>query len=297
MSLTSASSPVDEGVIHPATRLGAVHLTVADLERSLAFYQAVLGFQVQARGAGTADLGAGREALVVLTEEPGARPVRHHSGLYHFAILTPSRLALARVLRNLIATETRFGGSDHLVSEALYLSDPDGNGIEVYRDRPRSTWTYARGQLTMDTIPLDYPGILAELGADPTPWTGLEPGTVLGHMHLHVADLPGAVRFYRDTIGLGLMTTFGEAAAFLSAGGYHHHLGLNTWAGVGAPPPPPGSVGLRHFVVVLPSAAERDRLRQRLADARVAVEERVDGLFVRDPSQNGVLFVVGAPRD
>lgn len=278
--------------LHPATRLGAVHLTVADLDRSLAFYQRVLGFQVQAQESHYAELGAGREALVVLYEQPGARAVRNHTGLYHFAILTPSRVALAHSLLRLIETRTPIGGSDHLVSEAIYLSDPDGNGIEIYRDRPRSSWTYAHGEIRMDTIPLDYQGVLAELEGAEGDWNGLHPDTVLGHMHLHVARLEPAIEFYRDVIGFDFMAHYGGQAGFLSAGGYHHHLGLNTWAGVGAPPPPADAAGLRHWTVRLVDLDERARLIERLTTRGVAYAERADGLFVRDPSENGVLFVV-----
>jgi catechol 2,3-dioxygenase len=286
-----ATQSMDDTRLDPATRLGAVHLTVADLERALGFYQRVMGLQVQARVAGTAALSAGREALVVLHERPGARRVTGHSGLYHFAILTPSRVALAEALRNLIDTDTRLSGSDHLVSEALYLNDPDGNGIEIYRDRPREAWPVVDGHIQMAVDPLDYGDILAELDDSPGPWAGMRPETVLGHMHLHVADLSEAERFYRNSLGFDLMLRYGDAAAFLSSGGYHHHIGINTWAGVGAPPPPADATGLLHFTVFLANDNERDRLRRRLSAAGAAYEERPDGLFVRDPSGNGILFV------
>lgn len=287
-------APVVEipSVLDAATRLGAVHVTVSNLDRSVAWYQRVLGFKVHARQNAIAELGAGRETLVVLHEQPDARPVRNRTGLYHFAILTPSRQALAEVLRNLIATDTPFGESDHFVSEALYLSDPDGNGIEVYRDRPRSTWRYANGQIVMGSQPLDHAAIFAELDADTGEWQGLRPATVLGHMHLHVAYLDQAIAFYRDVIGFALMATWQGAAGFLGAGGYHHHLGVNTWAGVGAPPPPPDAAGLRYWTVILPNDQERARLVERLDRAGVAYEARESGLFARDPSQNAILFVV-----
>lgn len=288
---SAASQNAHAESLHPATRLGYVHLTVSNLERSLEFYRQVLGMQVQARSGDTAELGAGRKAFLKLTELPGARRVRGHSGLYHFAILTPSRLALAQSLRRLIETHTPIGGGDHLVSEAIYLSDPDGNGIEVYRDRPRSTWQYANGQIKMDTLELDYRGILAELEDSDAPWAGLEPETVLGHMHLHVGDLAAAGRFYREVIGFDLMVNYGGSALFFSAGGYHHHLGVNTWAGVGAPPQPADAVGLRYFTVHLANEEERQRLLNRLAAHGAPYEERAEGLFVRDPAQNGMLFV------
>jgi catechol 2,3-dioxygenase len=284
---TAESKPV----IHPDTRLGYVHLTVSDLGRSLVFYQDSLGFELHRREGDTATLGAGRDDLLALTERPGAVRVPHRSGLYHFAILVPSRLALARSLRRLIETETNLaGGADHLVSEALYLSDPDGNGIEIYRDLPRSTWEFEKDALRMGTEALDYQGILAELENDPSPWTGLRPETTLGHIHLHVAHLPEAQDFYENVLGLDTMAVIPGSAAFLSAGGYHHHVGINTWNGVGAPPPPPDAVGLRYFTLQLPDEGEQARLADRLETAGVPFETREDGFLVRDPSQNALVF-------
>jgi catechol 2,3-dioxygenase len=280
-------------VIHPDARLGYVHLTVSDLERSLAFYQDMLGFRLHQREGDKACLGAGRDDLLALTERPGAIRVPRQSGLYHFAILVPSRLALAQSLRRLIETETNLaGGADHLVSEALYLSDPDGNGIEIYRDLPRSAWEYENGMLRMGTEALDYQGILAELENDASPWTGLRPDTTLGHLHLHVAHLSEAQAFYEKVLGLDTMVVIPGSAAFLSAGGYHHHVGINTWNGVGAPSPPPDAVGLRYFTVQLPNEEEQARLIARLEKAGVPFETREDGLFVWDPSQNGLAFTV-----
>ncbi len=287
---TNGTAAAEAGRLHGATQLGAVHLTVSNLDRSLGFYQDVLGFQVQERAGDTAYLGAGRKSFVVLTAVPGARHVANRSGLYHFAVLTPSRLALARSLRRMIEAGVSIGGGDHLVSEAIYLSDPDGNGIEVYRDRPRSTWTYEHGHIKMDTLPLDYRGILAELDGDQSAWTGLDPATILGHMHLHVGDLVAAGKFYTEVVGFDFMLNYGGSAMFFSAGGYHHHLGANTWAGVGAPPPPPNSVGLRYFEIQLVNAQERANLIDRLNAGGITYEERDHDLFVRDPAQNGVLF-------
>lgn len=285
-----AGTQSSAGRLHEATRMGAVHLTVADLARSLAFYQEALGFQVQSREGATASLGAGRAPLVVLTEQRGARPVRGHSGLYHFAILTPSRLALARSLRRLVDLRIPVGGGDHLVSEAVYLSDPDGIGIEIYRDRPRSTWAYEHGQIKMDTLQLDFHGILAELEDSQNAWPGLEPETLLGHIHLHVNDLAQAQAFYRDVIGFDLMLNYGGSALFFAAGGYHHHLGTNTWAGVGAPPAPPDAAGLRHYEVRLANDEESGRLAGRLQAQGIVYENHDGNLFVRDPAGNGVLF-------
>lgn len=280
--------------IHPATSIGYVHLTVANLDRSLAFYQENLGFQLQRRDGDTAHLGAGGPDLLVLTEQPGARPVSGVTGLYHFAILTPSRVALAQSLRRLAETRTPVQGfSDHWVSEAIYLADPDGNGIEIYRDRPRSEWPRQNGQLQMATDPLDIQSILAELEVQPAPWTGLEPETVIGHVHLHISTIPSAEAFYVGTLGFDLIMRYGPSASFVSAGGYHHHLGLNTWAGVNAPPPPLDAAGLRYFTINLPDSAALAVVVARIQEAGLAFQEKDGVVFLHDPAQNGVVLATG----
>jgi catechol 2,3-dioxygenase len=282
---------MSDAAIHPQTKLGHVHLTVSDLDRSLEFYQQIIGLQLHRREGETAYLGAGRTSILALTGRTDARRVRGATGLYHFAILVPSRLALAYSLRRIAETQTPAQGfADHLVSEAIYLADPDGNGIEIYRDRPRDQWPYQNGQLQMATDPLDIEGVLAELEGQADPWSGLAPQTVLGHMHLHVANIAQAEAFYQGVIGFAVMLRYGPTASFLAAGGYHHHLGVNTWAGVGAPPPPADAVGLRWFVICLPDQAELNRTVDRVRQAGVDVEERPEGLLVRDPSQNGVIL-------
>lgn len=280
--------------IDPNTTMGYVHLTVSALDRSLAFYQQNLGFKLHQREGQTARLGAGGPDLLWLTEQAGARTVAGVTGLYHFAILVPSRLALAQSLRQLAETRTPVQGfADHHVSEAIYLADPDGNGIEIYRDRPRTEWRWSDGQLHMTTDPLDIEGILAELAETPEPWSGLPAQTVLGHMHLHVADIAKAEAFYGDVLGFELTTRYGASASFFSAGGYHHHLAFNTWAGRGAPPPPPDAVGLRYFTINLPDQAELDRVAGRIKQAGIEVKEKEAALFVRDPSHNGMILVGG----
>ena len=205
---------------------------------------------------------AGR-ALLVLVEEAGARPAFGHTGLYHFALLVPRRADLARWLAHAARDRVPLVGlSDHFVSEALYLSDPDGHGIEIYWDRPREVW---EGQVAarMTTLPLDVDDLLGELD-DPGAgqFDGLPDDTVMGHVHLKVAAIPETVAFYRDLLGFGLMAQLGEQAAFLGAGGYHHHIGANTWESAGAAPPPPGTAALRHATIVLPDeAAARPRRR------------------------------------
>ena len=280
--------------IDPRTDLGYVHLTVADLNRSLNFYTEVLGLQVHQREGNRARLGVGDEDLLVLTGSPGAKPrPRNTTGLYHFAILLPDRASLARSLRQLVKKDyPLWGASDHLVSEALYLDDPDGNGIEIYRDRPRSEWRWREGQVEMDTRRLDLRELLGEPGAERL-WAGLPAGTSLGHVHLHVRDLAEAERFYHETLGFDVMTRYGGQALFVSAGGYHHHIGLNTWAGVGAPPPPSGSAGLRWFTVRLPEELELERVVRRLREAGVPFEEKPGSVSLHDPSSNGIRITEG----
>lgn len=279
--------------IHPDTRIGAVHLTVADLDRALAFYQNALGFTLHRRTESSAILGAGRADLLVLTAQPGARPVHGTTGLYHFAILVPSRRDLARSLKRLAETRTPVQGfADHRVSEAIYLSDPEGNGIEIYRDRPRSAWYDSQGRFHMATDPLDLGDLLNELQDDRQPWTGLQPKTTIGHIHLCVASIPQAEAFYRDVLGFDLMARYGPAASFLSAGGYHHHIGVNTWGSLGAPPPPPDATGLRTFDVVLPNREAMLATVDRVRAAGITVEEQEAGFLVRDPSHNGLRLTI-----
>ena len=232
--------------------IGQVSLTVQYLDRSLLFYRDVLGFtETHREGQRSLLSPPGGRTLIELHEQKDAIPKpRRTSGLYHFAILVPSRAALGRSLRRL--SDRRWpisGAADHLVSEALYLDDPDGLGIEIYRDRPRDSWrTSGTGELAMATDPLDLHAIYEEPGAD-TPWAGLEADTVMGHVHLHVPHLDTAEAFYCGRIGFEPMVRGYPGALFVAAGGYHHHLGLNTWSGVGAPPPPANAVGLRGFTI------------------------------------------------
>ena len=231
--------------------IGQVSLTVRDLDRSVLFYRDVLGLLESERAGRTSWLGpAGGRALLELHEDTGAIPKpSRSSGLYHFAILVPSRAALGRSLRRLADRRWPMtGASDHLVSEALYLNDPDGLGIEIYRDRPRDEWPMRNGQLLMATDPLDLQSLVDERGAE-MPWSGLDPGTVMGHVHLHVPHLDAAEAFYCGRVGFEPTVRGYPGALFAAAGGYHHHLGMNTWAGVGAPPPPEHAVGLRSFTV------------------------------------------------
>ena len=276
-------------MIDPGARIGAVHLTISDLGRSVRFYEAHLGFVVHRRDDRTAWLGAGGPDLLILSQCETAPRVRGTTGLYHFAILVPSRADLSRSLRRLVETGTVLqGAADHGVSEALYLADEDGNGIEIYRDRPRGDWPVVAGQLRMRADPLDLDALLAEAGGAES-GAGLARGTVIGHVHLHVSRLADAEAFYVGVLGFALMQQYGSGALFVAAGGYHHHIGLNTWAGVGAPPPP-GAVGLHHFVVSLPDEAALAAVAERLITAGVTPEPREGGLLIHDPAKNAILL-------
>ena len=213
-------------------RMGAVHLTVAELERSLAYYEQAIGLRVQGRENGTARLGAGGDDLLVLTEQPGAQSAEGYSGLFHFALLLPTRADLGRWLKHAARDHVELTGmSDHRVSEALYLRDPDHHGIEIYADRPRELWEGKVDQL-MTTLPLDTGDLVR--GIDDAPFEGLPEGTTMGHVHFCVADIPSTVAFW-EGLGFELMAQLREQAAFLASAGYHHHVGANTWQSQGAP--------------------------------------------------------------
>jgi len=240
-----------------------------------------------------AALGAGGEDLLVLREDRAAVAAGRHAGLYHFALLHPSRLELARAAQRLAVTRTPIeGASDHGISEAIYLPDPDGNGIELAADRPREAWPdLANPNRGGGPRPLDMEALLATIAGE-QPRSEAGPGLAVGHVHLHVGDLERGLAFYRDVLGFELVMFFPGQAAFVSAGGYHHHLGFNTWRGEGVPPAPAGRVGLRHWTVVLDDLEEVAAVRERVRAAGVEVEEREGGGFlVRDPWEIAVLFV------
>jgi catechol 2,3-dioxygenase len=276
------------GELPADARLGAIRLRAADAERLARFYEEAIGLEVVEDGPITA-LGVDGRALVELEPDPDAPPrPPHTTGLFHLALLVPTRADLAHALRRVVAAGRRLtGASDHLVSEALYLRDPEGNGIELYRDRPRDDWPDAGGSLRMDTLPLDLGSLLSEED-EASDDAGMPAGTILGHVHLQVADLAAAERFWVDALGLDVAVRGYPGALFVSAGGYHHHVGLNTWAGAGAPSPPDGALGLDRFEVVLPDAQAVSDAGERLAAAGPV--ELVDGgVLAADPSGNAVL--------
>jgi catechol 2,3-dioxygenase len=282
-------------VIAPAARMGAVELSVADLDRTLDYWQRAIGLRVLARENGTASLGTDAE-LLRFVEEPGAQPDHGHTGLYHVALLVPDRPSLARFLAHAARERIPLEGlSDHAVSEAIYLRDPDWHGIEIYADRPRAQWEGRVFEL-MTTMPLDVQSLFGELDDPQTErFDGLPDGTVMGHVHFRVADVPRTVEFYNGILGMGVMAQLGPAAAFLSAGGYHHHVGANTWESRGAGPPPAGTAALRRATVVLPDSADRDAVVERLERHGHGVSRSADGPLVRDPSGNALLLGVASP--
>jgi catechol 2,3-dioxygenase len=287
--------------IHPDTEMGLLALSVSDLARSLAYYTDAIGFQVLHQDESSATLGAGGRPLLLLTHHPGARAWprggRSYTGLYHFAILLPTRTDLGRWLAHWLDLGLPVPGQgDHIVSEALYLEDPDGHGIEIYADRPRETWRMVNGQIRMGTGPVDLRGLLDEAQRSGQAWTGLPPGTRLGHMHLQVGDIAEADRFYHDTLGFDVMAKM-PSALFLSAGGYHHHLGTNIWHSQGASAAPPDSVTLHFFTINLPSEEALQAVLGRLEAAGVPFEKRDDAVIFQDPWTNTVLLQVGGAAD
>jgi catechol 2,3-dioxygenase len=297
-----AVPPRDASRIASSTTVGAVTLTVSDLARARDFYERVLGLVVlDPAGDGTPDgavaLGASnRRRLVGLREDrlATARDPRA-PGLFHLALLLPTRRDLADALLRLAHSRWPLSGaSDHLVSEALYLNDPDGNGIELYRDRPRSQWPHdPSGALQMDTLALDLHDLLAETGEPGAPPAHVAADTAMGHVHLQVSDVAVAEAFYHGVLGFDVTVSAYPGALFVSAGGYHHHLGLNTWNSRGAAPAGPGSVGLSRYEILVPDGDELERLRRRLHEAGVATDATAgsgDALLVADPFANAILL-------
>ncbi len=264
--------------------MGAVRLRVRDKARAVDFYTGTVGLSLLGEGDGLVRLGAGGRTLIELEVEPAAvaRP-RGTTGLFHVAILVPSRAALAVVLRRLVAQQIPIGASDHLVSEALYLDDPDGNGIEIYRDRHPSEWRWQGKTIEMVTHPLDLRSVLADLPADSALGTSMPAGTTIGHVHLQVGALEAARGFYVGQLGFDLTTDRYPGALFVSAGGYHHHLGLNIWHSRCGAAPPSGSTGLVHYEILLPDAETVASVAARLDHAGTTLEPTAEGFSVADP--------------
>ena len=275
--------------IDPATHVGSVSLRVADAESVARLYEGALGLRRAADGSDVVLSADGERPLLVLKEVPGApsAPPRA-AGLFHTALLFSTRSALADALRR--AAEAGFrltGASDHGVSEALYLDDPEGNGVELYRDRPRDEWPRtADGGIEMFTAPLDVRALLADAqGADD------DPAAIIGHAHLKVTEIPRSVAFWRDALGMDLKVMYGDQAAFLAAGDYHHHIGANIWQSGGGPPAPEDALGLERVTLELPDQAALSTTAEQLRE-HTDVQETDRGALVRDP--DGILVELRA---
>jgi catechol 2,3-dioxygenase len=306
MSMPKESAVRTEFGIHPKTHIGYVSLTVADLDLQAEFYEKVIGLQVLRRDERSASLGVPGTELVRLAQVPGASRRRGTTGLYHFAILLPNRRELARVIGRLFALHYRNYPTDHIMTKTTYLDDPEGNGIELYAESPEDgAWSLAGGEyitrradgsLSDGREPLDVEALLTHLQEGDRLDAPMPPETRIGHVHLHVRNIDEAVRFYHGILGFDLMgVAQAFRMAFVSAGGYHHHIGLNTWQGEGAPAPAPDSLGLHYFSVVLPDQRELKRVLERVRAVGVPIEEIEAGLLVKDPAQNGVLLTARQP--
>ncbi len=278
-----------------ATHIGSAHFYVASLDRSLAFYGDLVGFKLMKREGDLAVLSADSTTPhILLSERPAWPPKPQRStGLYHVAIRLPSRAELARLFKRMVIQRHPFGGfSDHAVSEALYLNDPDGNGLELYRDRPRDQWPRRNGDIMMTTQPLDVEALLDD--ADDSAWTGIHPQTDIGHVHLHVSNLERARAFYGDVLGLDVAADWsGHGALFMSAGGYHHHLGLNIWAG--SRPQPPQTLGLRSFSLGVPDETTWQTVQSQLEANSITSEPLTENtVLVHDPDGNALELILEA---
>ncbi|MBC8335951.1 MAG: VOC family protein [Anaerolineales bacterium] len=288
--------------IHPDTKIASLSLTVSNLEEQIAFYEQMLGFQLLSREAKQARLGIGSRELIHLVEEPDPKRYQRVTGLYHFAILLPNRRELARSMARLFSAQYPNSPTDHILTKTTYLDDPEGNGIELYAESPEDgAWFmdensfYARrsdGSLSNGREALDLDELFSHLKKDEEMDLPISQETRIGHMHIHVRNIAEAVDFYHGVLGFDVMgKSAAMRAAFLSAGGYHHHIGLNIWQGEGAPGPPPGALGLRHFSIGLPDQSALDAVIARVDAAGIPANQVDNGLLLADPSQNGVLLI------
>ncbi|MGJ9458756.1 VOC family protein [Oceanobacillus sp. CF4.6] len=277
----------------PHTFVGHVRIKVENIEKSLKYYQEVIGFQILEQNQTSAILTTdGKTSILSLEQPENAIPKQGKStGLYHFAILLPQRSDLANIVDHLNEKGIRFGSSDHLVSEALYLKDPDGNGIEIYIDREPSVWNWNNGEVAMTVDPLDFEDLSTSLIPEQS-WSGLPAGTVMGHIHLHVSELEKTEQFYREGLGFDVVNRYGGQALFISTGNYHHHIGLNTWNGLDAPTPPVNSPGLESFTLTFPNSEERNQVVGHLINIGASVAEEKDTFITHDPSGNRIVLAI-----
>ncbi|MCP3765009.1 VOC family protein [Domibacillus sp. A3M-37] len=276
----------------PNTFVGQVNLKVQNLDRAVSFYREVIGFKVLEQTNNKVDLTAdGKTALLSIEQPDSVVPKQPQTtGLYHFALLLPKRSDLAKIVQHFTEIGLRVGSSDHLVSEALYLSDPDGNGIEIYVDRDPSQWSWQNNEVAMAVDPLDFVDLLS-IGKQQS-WKGLPAGTVMGHIHLHVSELRKTEEFYTKGLGFEVVNRYGNQALFISTGKYHHHIGLNTWNGVGAPTPPVNGVGLESFTLILPNEASRSAIVANLKSIGADIIEENGSFVTVDPSGNHIQLLV-----
>lgn len=282
--------------IHPDTRIGHVHYTVADLDRQIAFYKDILGFKVHWHQGNSAGLGAGGEDLLRLTQVAGARIVRGTTGLYHTAFLVPAKWDLAHLLRQLIQTNTPVQGfSNHGTHLAIYLPDAEENGIELAWDFPKNEWPRSFADM-IKRRDFDLQALLDEIQKSPMHWDGISTGTQVGHVHLHVADIEAGNQFYKTVLGFDYPykemppPQYARQMRFFSAGDYHHHIGTNIWQGEDAPRPPADATGLRYYTIVSPNADEQKRLVAQIGQHGIASEMTADGILIHDPSGNGIVL-------
>jgi len=301
MNTLAKSEARTEFSIHSATRVGPVSLTVASLDNQIAFYQQALGFKLHHREGNQATLGTGERDLLHFVEEPGFKRYRGVTGLYHFAVVFPNRQELARAMARLFVLKYPNYPTDHIMTKTTYLDDPEGNGIELYTESPEDgEWSMdentfgarrADGTPSNGREPLDVDKLFSHLEEKPDLNRPIPSETRVGHIHLHVQDVDEAVDFYHGIIGFDVMgRSKAFQAAFVSAGGYHHHVGLNTWQGEGAPPLPADAVGLRHFAIELPNQEALDQVVARVDEAGIPANQTENGLLLYDPSQNGVML-------
>lgn len=284
-----------------ATRLGPVHYTTANLDRQIGFYQDILGFKTHWREGSSAGLGAGGEDLLRLTEVADAKPSRRTTGLYHTAFLVPTRWELAQLLKQIAVTRTPIQGmSNHGTHHAIYLPDAEGNGVELAWDFPQEQWPKTFAEMMANNRGLSPEEVFDGLTDNDASWAGLDAGTTVGHVHLHVSTLAPTRQFYQDVLGFDLPMDmanapreFRDSAIFFSAGGYHHHIGTNVWQGVGAPPPPPNAIGLRGYTVILPDTAALETVVERVQAAGIDITPEDDSYRLADPAQNGIRLTVG----
>lgn len=272
----------------PVTYVGEVGLKVVDIQKMKKFYQKIIGFDIISEKQNHVELGSGGKVLVKLEAVEGVTPKQgRYAGLYHFAILLPTREDLGRILVHLHQQGIQLGSSDHLVSEALYLSDPEGNGIEIYRDREPEQWNWSNDEVSMAVDPIDAQGLVEAAQNSPEPWKGMPAATLMGHIHLHVSNLSAAKDFYVNGLGFEVVASMGGQALFLADEKYHHHIGMNVWNGVGIPALPDKEAGLHYYTLIL-EEDKRNDLAKKLQSMGTEIIEHDNYWEVKDPSGNAI---------